>query len=324
MVQDGELHQLTIYDLSFQDSGQYICRAINNIGEAFAAVTVKVGEESAVVECAPYFILKPTTFRVGLGEDARLQCRVQGIPPPVVTWEKDGRLVGTAADSSRLRVESHGESSSLRIHCIQFSDGGTYLCRAENSVGQAKASASLSIDSNSNLNANSTNAVESSYGKTSLLSHLQKRRQEIRKTDLSIMGSYDSNTTGYGALDTLTGLGLSLDYERASTLTPKINREQTMSVLTRTCTVTEGKHAKMSCFVTGEPKPEIVWKKDGEVIAEGRRHVVYEDEQENFVLKILFCKQIDNGLYTCTASNLAGQTYSSVLVIVKGEWRYVP
>ncbi|XP_075172031.1 obscurin isoform X19 [Anomaloglossus baeobatrachus] len=318
MVQDGELYQLTIYDLSFEDSGQYICRAINNIGEAFAAVTVKVGEENAVVECAPYFILKPSTSRVSLGEDATFQCRVQGQPSPVVTWEKDGRQVGTAADSNRLRVESQGGSSSLRVHCVRFSDSGTYLCRAENSVGQAKASASLSVDSFSNLNVNSTSAVESSYGKTaSLLSHLQKRREEIRKTDISIMGSYESNLMGYGALDTLTGLGLSLDYERAATLTPKINREGTMSVLTRTCTVTEGKHAKMSCFVTGEPKPEIVWKKDGAVISEGRRHVVYEDEQENFVLKILFCKQIDNGLYTCTASNLAGQTYSSVLVIVK-------
>ncbi|KAB1281548.1 Obscurin [Camelus dromedarius] len=86
---------------------------------------------------------------------------------------------------------------------------------------------------------------------------------------------------------------------------------------TRTCTVTEGKHARLSCYVTGEPKPETVWKKDGQLVAEGRRHVVYEDAQENFVLKILFCKQSDCGLYTCTASNLVGQTYSSVLVVVR-------
>ncbi|KAM4688626.1 obscurin [Discoglossus pictus] len=316
MVEDGNLYRLTIYDLTFEDSGQYICRAINNIGEAFAAVTIKVGQESTVAECSPYFILKPTATRVNLGEDATLQCRVQGNPTPTVNWEKDGRQIGTSFDSNRIKIESGGESSALKIQCIRFSDSGTYICRAENTLGQATASASLMIDSFTNLNSN-ISGLETGYGKTaSLLSHLQKRKEEMRKTDVSIL---DSSATSYSAVDSFSGLGLSLtmDYERAATLTPKLPRDGTISVLTRTCTVTEGKHAKMSCYVTGEPKPEIVWKKDGEVISEGRRHVIYEDEQENFVLKILFCKQIDNGLYTCTASNLAGQTYSSVLVIVK-------
>ncbi|XP_053324277.1 obscurin [Spea bombifrons] len=319
-VADDNLYRLTIYDLNFGDSGQYICKAINNIGEAFAAVTIKVGDdkESTVAECSPYFILKPITARVNLGEDASFQCKVLGNPTPSVNWEKDGRQLGKGSDSNRIRVEADGESSSLRIHCIRFSDSGTYICRAESPAGQATASASLLIDSFSNLNANSTSALETGYGKsTSLLSHLQKRREEMRKSDISYLGSYDSKVTSYSALDSGLGFGLSLDYERAASLTPKATRDGSVGVLTRTCTVTEGKHAKMSCYVTGEPKPEIVWKKDGEVIAEGRRHVVYEDEQENFVLKILFCKQIDNGLYTCTASNLAGQTYSSVLVIVK-------
>uniref|UniRef100_A0A671MZ40 Obscurin, cytoskeletal calmodulin and titin-interacting RhoGEF b n=1 Tax=Sinocyclocheilus anshuiensis TaxID=1608454 RepID=A0A671MZ40_9TELE len=65
------------------------------------------------------------------------------------------------------------------------------------------------------------------------------------------------------------------------------------------------------------PKPQIIWRKDGVNISEGRRHVMYEDQAENFILKVLYCKQSDNGLYTCNASNLAGQTYSAVLVIVK-------
>ncbi|KAG8443503.1 hypothetical protein GDO86_012051 [Hymenochirus boettgeri] len=317
-TEDGSLYRLTIYDLTFEDSGLYICRAINPIGEAFAAVTIKVGDEKegTVAECSPFFILKPITTKVNLGEEASFYCRVQGNPTPTVKWEKDGKKVGTSFDSNRFRIVADGESSSLKIHCIRFSDSGTYVCRAENLVGQTTASASLLIDSFTN----NTCALEPTYAKTtSLLSHLQKRREEMRKSEASILGTFEANATSYGALDPLTGLGfgLSRDYERATSLTPKLSRDGTFGVLTRTCTVTEGKHAKMSCYVTGEPKPEIVWKKDGDVITEGRRHVVYEDEQENFVLKILFCKQIDNGLYTCTASNLAGQTYSSVLVIVK-------
>ncbi|XP_050565252.1 LOW QUALITY PROTEIN: obscurin [Cygnus atratus] len=278
-TEDGDLYRLTIYDLSLEDSGQYICRAKNTIGEAFAAVSIKVGEETTVTESAPYFIQKPSSIKVTLGEDAMFKCKVQGSPPLSVNWEKDGRHLRNRADAGRFQIESSGESNALTIQCARLGDSGTYTCRAENPIGSASASAALVVETQGSSNPGSSSHFDTSCGKTaSLLSHLQKRREEIRKTD---------------------------------------GPATQPSVRTRTCSVTEGKHAKLSCYVTGEPKPEIVWKKDNEVISEGRRHVIYEDDQENFVLKILFCKQVDNGLYTCTASNLAGQTYSSVLVTVK-------
>lgn len=320
-TEDGDLYRLTIYDLSLEDSGQYICRAKNTIGEAFAAVSIKVGEETTVTESAPYFIQKPSSIKVTLGEDAMFKCKVQGSPPLSVNWEKDGRHLRNRADAGRFQIESAGESNALTIQCARLGDSGTYTCRAENPIGSASASAALVVETQGSSNPGSSSHFDTSCGKTaSLLSHLQKRREEIRKTDVA-HGSFDSTAAqSYSVTEGLSsiGYGLSRDYERAAGLTTKGARNATFGALTRTCSVTEGKHAKLSCYVTGEPKPEIVWKKDNEVISEGRRHVIYEDDQENFVLKILFCKQVDNGLYTCTASNLAGQTYSSVLVTVKG------
>uniref|UniRef100_A0A8V1A4K7 non-specific serine/threonine protein kinase n=1 Tax=Gallus gallus TaxID=9031 RepID=A0A8V1A4K7_CHICK len=317
-TEDGDLYQLTIYDLSLEDSGQYICRAKNTIGEAFAAVSIKVGEETTVTESAPYFIQKPSSIKVTLGEDAMFKCKVQGSPPLSVNWEKDGRHLRNRADAGRFQIESAGESNALTIQCTRLGDSGTYTCRAENPIGSASASAALVVESLGSSNPGSH--FDPSCGKTtSLLSHLQKRREEIRKMDIS-HGALDATSAqSYCKTEGLSGISYSLsrDYERAAGLTTKGARNAMFGTLTRTCSVTEGKHAKLSCYVTGEPKPEIVWKKDNEVIVEGRRHVIYEDDQENFVLKILYCKQVDNGLYTCTASNLAGQTYSSVLVTVK-------
>ena len=320
MVEDGDLYRLTIYDLNLEDSGQYICRANHTIGEAFAAVSIKVGEQTTVTESAPYFIQKPTSIRVIMGEDAMFKCIVQGSPPLSVNWEKDGRHLGGRSESNRIQIESQGEKNALKIQNTRLVDSGTYTCRAENPLGAASAAAALVVDAPDSHSLGGTRpGVDIGGSKTSpLLSHLQKRREEIRKTDYSTTDALISSPEGRSKF----GLNLSLDYERAASLTAKGFRGDGGSyygVTTRTFTVTEGKHAKMSCYVTGEPKPEIVWKKDGEVIPEGRRHIIYEDEQENFVLKILFCKQVDNGLYTCTASNLAGQTYSSVLVTVKGE-----
>ncbi len=46
---------------------------------------------------------------------------------------------------------------------------------------------------------------------------------------------------------------------------------------------------------------------------------LYEDREGYFTLKVLYCKQQDNGVYVCSASNTAGQTLSAVHLIVKGK-----
>ncbi|XP_075865693.1 obscurin [Microcebus murinus] len=271
LAQDGDLYRLTILDLALGDSGQYVCRARNAIGEAFAAVGLQVDSEAACAEQAPHFLLRPTSIRVREGSEATFRCRVGGSPKPAVSWSKDGLRLGET-DGPRVRVEEHGEASALRIRAARLRDGGTYEVRAENPLGAASAAAALVVDPNADTDSPPGTST------AALLAHLQRRREVMR-------------AEGAPASPPTSG--------------------------TRTCTVTEGKHARLSCYVTGEPKPETVWKKDGQLVTEGRRHVVYEDEQENFVLKILFCKQSDRGLYTCTASNLVGQTYSSVLVVVR-------
>ncbi|XP_040003814.1 obscurin-like protein 1 isoform X13 [Xiphias gladius] len=91
----------------------------------------------------------------------------------------------------------------------------------------------------------------------------------------------------------------------------------TRSTKVKMFAVTEGKHAKFRCFVTGKPKPEIIWRKDGRLILSGRRYLLYEDREGYFTLKVLYCKQKDNGVYVCAASNTAGQTISAVHLSVK-------
>uniref|UniRef100_A0A8C2JDR5 Obscurin, cytoskeletal calmodulin and titin-interacting RhoGEF b n=1 Tax=Cyprinus carpio TaxID=7962 RepID=A0A8C2JDR5_CYPCA len=245
-VEDGDVYRLTIYDLTLEDSGQYMCRAKNNVGEAYAAVTLKVGLPETVIDRAPVFTVKPVSTRVGLGGEVTFYCRVAAHPAPNFDWEKDGRYLG---ETNRIKIISEKDSSSMRIQSVRSLDSGTYTCRAQNSIGR----------------------------------------------DISLYRTMESSSTKVSALTSMLPKG----------------------VFTRTCMVTEGKHAKLSCFVTGHPKPQIIWRKDGANISEGRRHVMYEDQAENFILKVLYCKQCDNGLYTCNASNLAGQTYSAVLVIVK-------
>ncbi|XP_034744151.1 obscurin isoform X5 [Etheostoma cragini] len=304
-VEDGNVYRLTIYELTLEDSGQFMCRAKNSIGEAYAAVTLKVALPSEMAQRAPVFIVKPTSTRVGLGGDVVFHCRVAAYPEANFDWEKDGRYMG---ETNRIKIVSDSDSSTLKIQSVRNLDSGTYTCRAQNTVGRSHAAAALVVEAQDSHHL----AADKN---TSLLSHLQKRKEEMKK-DISIYRTEESRSSLSSSTTTNIKDGLnsqSLEYELRASALAKLPK----GVFTRTCTVTEGKHAKLSCFVTGHPKPHIIWRKDGTNISEGRRHVIYEDQAENFILKILYCKQSDNGLYTCNATNMAGQTYSAVLVTVK-------
>ncbi|CAL9688567.1 unnamed protein product [Knipowitschia caucasica] len=289
MVEDGDIYRLTIYELTLEDSGLYVCRAKNNVGEAYACVTLKVALPTEMAQRAPAFLEKPMSTRVGLGGDVVFHCKVVAHPEANFDWEKDGRYLG---ESNRIKIISENGGSTLKIQSVRNLDAGTYTCRAQNTVGRAHASAALVVDSQDPRQLTSDKS-------TSLLSHLQKRKEEMKK-DIAVYRNEEKTST-------------TISNELRASMLAKLPK----GVFTRTCTVTEGKHAKLSCFVTGHPKPHIIWRKDGSNISEGRRHVIYEDQAENFILKILYCKQSDNGFYTCNATNMAGQTYSAVLVTVK-------
>ncbi|XP_063074265.1 obscurin isoform X12 [Engraulis encrasicolus] len=306
-VEDGDVYRLTIYDLTLEDSGQYMCRAKNKVGEAYAAVTVKVGMPEQLVDRAPVFMVKPASTRIGLGDNVIFHCRVAAHPDPNFEWEKDGRYIG---ETNRIKITSDRETSCLQIQSARNLDSGTYTCRAQNTAGRSHAGATLVVEVQ--------DAYQTVDKSTSLLSHLQKRKEEMRK-DISFYRTTESTSSFCSSstpkiTDDISTFSLGMDNtQQVAAISHRIPK----GVFTRTCMVTEGKHAKLSCFVTGHPKPHIVWRKDGTNITESRRHVMYEDQAENFILKILYCKQCDNGLYTCNASNMAGQTYSAVLVIVK-------
>ena len=61
-----------------------------------------------------------------------LDCPVIGVPPPVITWYKDG-LPLTPADMTRIRLRLEGRK--LELMSTNIVDAGVYECRAENEAG---------------------------------------------------------------------------------------------------------------------------------------------------------------------------------------------
>lgn len=72
------------------------------------------------------------TIIVTKGQSLILECVASGIPPPRVTWAKDGSSV-SAYNKTRFLL------SNLLIDPTSEEDSGTYSCTADNGVGEAGA-----------------------------------------------------------------------------------------------------------------------------------------------------------------------------------------
>ena len=69
------------------------------------------------------------------------------------------------------------------------------------------------------------------------------------------------------------------------------------------------------CPVSGLPKPEVTWKKDGKVLIPGDTYTI----DSNGTLKFNANTLDADGLYTCIAENVAGKDVLSSVINLQGR-----
>uniref|UniRef100_A0A3B4AU73 Fibroblast growth factor receptor-like 1 n=1 Tax=Periophthalmus magnuspinnatus TaxID=409849 RepID=A0A3B4AU73_9GOBI len=76
---------------------------------------------------------------IRLGRTMKLPCPVEGDPPPLIMWTKDGRNIHSGW--TRFRVLQQG----LRIKEVETEDAGTYICKATNGFGSVNINYTLIV-----------------------------------------------------------------------------------------------------------------------------------------------------------------------------------
>ncbi|XP_035170790.1 brother of CDO isoform X4 [Oxyura jamaicensis] len=126
---------LQIVNASQEDEGTYKCAAYNPVTQevktSVSSERLRVRRSTAE---AARIIYPPEaqTIIVTKGQSLILECVASGIPPPRVTWAKDGSSV-SAFNKTRFLL------SNLLIDPTSEEDSGTYSCTADNGVGEAGA-----------------------------------------------------------------------------------------------------------------------------------------------------------------------------------------
>lgn len=82
----------------------------------------------------------PTEIIAARGKTISLECEVQGIPQPAVTWMKDGHPL-----TQGKGFEVLDDGRILKLKNIHVSDTGRYVCVAMNVAGMTDKKYDLSV-----------------------------------------------------------------------------------------------------------------------------------------------------------------------------------
>ncbi|KAK6493707.1 fibroblast growth factor receptor-like 1 [Huso huso] len=109
----------------------------------FLQIALLVLEIIAFTDCArgPPRIADKVIHRqtVRIGRTMKLLCPVEGDPPPLTMWTKDGRTIHSGW--TRFRVLRQG----LKIKEVEVEDAGTYICKATNGFGSININYTLIV-----------------------------------------------------------------------------------------------------------------------------------------------------------------------------------
>ncbi|KAG1677263.1 Down syndrome cell adhesion molecule-like protein Dscam2 [Nymphon striatum] len=107
------------------DSGTYICKATNEMGQEEAVSKVTVISPISV-------FIHPQIQIVNIGDTVNLECVVSGGPINEVTWMKNGE---TIIKDKNYEIEMNSNGTLVIISADKESDQGVYKCKAQNSQG---------------------------------------------------------------------------------------------------------------------------------------------------------------------------------------------
>ncbi|XP_069980591.1 protein sax-3 [Penaeus vannamei] len=131
MIED---QRLVLDHVAAADSGVYVCEVESEAGIAAARATLTVID-------APEFAQRPQDVQVVAGQSARLSCKVEGDPKPLLLWRlpTQDRTALLAAGQSSGHASVADQGQTLLLGDVSTHDSGAYYCWGVSSGGGVSA-----------------------------------------------------------------------------------------------------------------------------------------------------------------------------------------
>ncbi|PKU44824.1 palladin isoform x1 [Limosa lapponica baueri] len=247
---------------------------------------VQHGDEPIDNSMSPYFEIKLKHYKIFEGMPVTFTCKVAGNPKPKIYWFKDGKQISKRSDHYRIQREPDG-TCSLHTAASSLDDDGNYTIMAANPQGRISCTGRLMVQA--------VNQRGRSPWSPSGQPHIRRPRSRSRD-------SGDENEP----------------------IQERFFRPHFLQA-PGDLTVQEGKLCRMDCKVSGLPTPDLSWQLNGRPIRPDSSHkmLVRENGVHSLIIEPVTAR--DAGIYTCVASNRAGEnTFSLELIVAAKEVHKAP
>ncbi|XP_027871242.1 immunoglobulin superfamily DCC subclass member 4 isoform X1 [Xiphophorus couchianus] len=306
--------------------GSYSCVSASAIG-ALTSRTVNV-----LLASLSSFFAEPSSQTVTTGGSARFECQIEGVPTPVITWQKD-KVTITDETSNRFISLPNGV---LQILKVTKEDEGFYRCVASNSERKNISSeARLTVTTGSIDSPSPVVIVAPPQNATVVLGHPAVMECVARGQPKPLVSwsREDGEPISTDVIVLATNLVIR-DTRRhhAGVYVCRANKPKTREFVfaaaelrvaappvivqpPESVSLSRGNTARFLCNSSGEPFPVLHWLKNGQPIRSFRRMKV----QSPGVLLINQLALEDAGYYQCIAENGLGTAcaIARLTVIVK-------
>eukprot|EP00076_Gallus_gallus_P024039 XP_015146078.1 hemicentin-1 isoform X10 [Gallus gallus] len=308
---------LQIPQAKLSDDGEYTCIARNHAGESqkksFLTVLVPPGIKD-------HSGTSVTVFNVRVGTPVMLECKASAIPPPVITWYKNRRMISESAN-----VEILADGQTLQIKGAEVSDTGQYVCKAINIAGRDDKNFHLNVYVPPNIEGPEEELVIETISNpvaficdatgipppTLVWLKNGKPLENSNSLDVHIFSGGSRLQIAHSQLldsGTYTCIASNVEgkAQKRFVLSVQVPPSIVGSEMPREVGVLLGEGIQLVCNATGVPMPVVQWLKDGKTVASDNLERI-RVAPDGSTLNIFRALTSDTGKYTCVATNPAGE-----------------
>ncbi|XP_065370323.1 titin isoform X6 [Calliphora vicina] len=325
-IGEGTEYRLEIPYAKLDFTGTYSVIASNCHGEAKAVISLQIFAKDILkqnsmekgsirhgnVETLPRFIRHLRNLRCCDGDAITLEAHVEGLPEPVIIWEKDGRVLPSGKD---FEMTYDGIKATLSIPRVYPEDEGEYTCIAKNNIGRTLSSACIIVDvpeeKENMLNRQLTRPTGFLSATSTPIS--TPRSTPSRSFSPTRRLSYRNSIIDISEPRSVRGRSLVDGHQAISA--PKF------LAIPNSRVVEEGDSVRFQCAIAGHPTPWATWDKDGIIVTPTTRIAIKEVNDLRY-LEIEEVTFDDAGLYRITLENDYGRIEATARLDVIGSSRY--